>query len=138
MRHGTLLEGTPILVVEDDTIQALDIAETLKEAGASIIGPVADLEEAVSIARSGRCGAAVLDFCLRGGDTIALGQELHRRQTPFVIHTGYDCLGMLPPQWQGCQLVSKPADSVKLVHTVAALLRWRRLMERRVRHNSAA
>jgi DNA-binding response OmpR family regulator len=138
LRHSSLirvspflLRGTPVLVAEDDLLQAMDIGASLKEAGASVIGPVFDVNEAVALARLGLCGAAVLDFRFGSADAIPLGQELQRRRTPFVIHTGYDCRNMLPRQWLGCKVVQKPADMASLVHTVAALVRWRRLYARR-------
>jgi DNA-binding NtrC family response regulator len=122
---GTLLKGIPILLVEDDAVQALDMAESLKDAGAIVIGPVANLSDAIAMARQGGCHAAILDFRLGSGDSIPIGQELYRRQTPFIIHTGYDCADMLPAQWRGCRLISKPADIGRLIRAVAALLRWK-------------
>ncbi len=132
--NSSLFDGTPILVAEDDVLQALDLVEALQAAGASVIGPVGDLSHALELAREGACRAAILDFRLGSEDATSVGNELDRQQTPFVIHTGYDCRDMLPGQWRGCRLVQKPANIERLVYTVAALVRWQRLIARRRKH----
>ena len=43
----------PILVVEDDAFQGLDITLSLKEAGAIVIGSLSDLNAAILVAREG-------------------------------------------------------------------------------------
>jgi DNA-binding response OmpR family regulator len=125
LRQSTILKGVPILVVEDDLIQALDLAESLREGGASVVGPVCDPNEAVRLARENGCRAAVLDFQLGSRNTAQIALELQRQQTPFVIHTGYHCAELLPFHWPGCRVVAKPADIPRLVRTVAALVRWK-------------
>jgi hypothetical protein len=68
-----------------------------------------------------------MDFGLKLQNTATLAQELHRRQTPFIIHSGYSEIDRARLPWAGCRLISKPANILKLVKTVAALVRWRRL-----------
>ncbi len=133
-----LLKGAPVLVAEDDLLQALDIAESLKEAGATVIGPVSRLDDALLLVRRGKCSAAILDFRLGDANIIPLGQELFRRNIPFVIHTGYDCTGVLPGQWRGCKLIWKPANIRYLVQTVAALVRWTRCLAYTFRETAQA
>jgi DNA-binding response OmpR family regulator len=128
LRHSTILKGAPILVVEDDLIQALDLAESLKEAGASVLGPTSNLDEAVRVAQGGHCRGAILDFRLGARDAMPIAHEFQRCQIPFVIHSGYQCADQVPADWLGCKLVSKPANIPKLIRTMAALMRWRRLL----------
>lgn len=109
----------------------LDLAEMLKEAGASIIGPVASSEEAIALVRTTACSAAIIDFRLGSFNAMPIGQELQEREVPFVIHTGYDCLGVLPRHWRGCKVVIKPAATQELIRTVAVLVRWRLMRQRR-------
>jgi DNA-binding NtrC family response regulator len=126
LRHR-ILQGKPILVVEDDALQGLDLAEILKEAGACVIGPISSSEEAIGLVRRRACSAAIIDFRLRQFNAIPIGQELYEQEIPFIIHTGYDCLGVLPPHWRGCRVIVKPAGVNELVWTIAALVRWRRM-----------
>ena len=122
MRRPAWLNGTRVLVVEDDGLQALDIADCLEEAGAHVIGPIRALDEAIRTVRTERCGAAIIDFLLDSRNTIPLGWELFQRHTPFIIHTGYDCRRMLPMQWHHCPVVSKPANISDLIHRVELVL----------------
>ena len=131
MGRSVALKGAPILVVEDDAFQGLDLALSLEEAGAIVIGPVSDVNDAILVAREGNCLAAIMDFRLGTRDAIELGEELHRHHTPFIIHTAYDCAGRLPAQWHGCKLISKPADIPGLIRTIAALLRWKAINQTR-------
>jgi DNA-binding NtrC family response regulator len=131
MGHSISLKGAPILLVEDDALQALDLAFSLKEAGAIVIGPLANPSDAIPVAREGNCLAAIMDFRLGTSDAIELGEELYRHDTPFIIHTGYDCADMLPEQWRGCKVISKPADIDHLIRTISALLRWKALTQAR-------
>ena len=104
-------------------LQALDIATSLEDAGACVIGPVLDLDEAIRTVQITPCRAAVLNFGLDRRNTIPLGQELYQRGTPFIIYTGYDCREMLPAQWHGYWVVPKPANIPDLVRTVAVVAR---------------
>jgi DNA-binding response OmpR family regulator len=133
LERSTLLKGAPILVVEDDLVQALDLAESLREAGACVLGPVSDLNEAVRLARAGNCRGAILDFQLGSSNAVQIAHELESLETPFVVYTGYHCADQMPSHWWGCRLVSKPANMARLVRTLAALMRCKRLFARKTR-----
>lgn len=128
-----ILKGMPVLVVEDDQLQALDLAHSLMEAGALVIGPAADVSDANRIIQTRPCRATILDFRLGTADASPLAAELYRRRTPFVIHTAYDPSGIVSPDWTGCKLIPKPSDMANLIKTLAVLLRWQRLAEYRAR-----
>lgn len=131
MGQSRPLQGYSILVVEDDPLQALDIAESLGEAGAAIVGPVYDLHEAVRVVRTESADAAVLDFRFGMQNSTDLAQELYRQRTPFVIHTGYHEVPTIVSQWRGCRLIAKPSNIARLIKTLEALMRWKRLRLRR-------
>lgn len=125
MRLVAPLKGRSILVVEDDAIQAIDLTETLKEAGARVIGPAWNADTAMQLARSNTFSAAVLDYRLCSRNCMSVANELNQRHTPFIILTAYDAWVRLPHSWHGCRLVTKPANMAKLVRTIAALIRWK-------------
>ena len=58
------LAGLRILIVEDDPIIALDVAETLADAGAIVIGPAHTVTQALKLVDGGGLDAAVLDYRL--------------------------------------------------------------------------
>lgn len=124
------LLGNPILVIEDDMLQALDLAASLREAGALPMGPASSTKDALELLDSTSCEAAILDLRLDDGDGTALAWELYRRHLPFIVHTGYMETRFLPAHWPGCQIMFKPACMDKLIRTLDRLARWKRLGSR--------
>jgi CheY-like chemotaxis protein len=85
------LEGRNVLVVEDDFIVAMDICIRLEDTGARILGPVALVNNAMTIIDTGqRIDAAVLDVNLKGENSFPVADALADRKVPFVFTTGYD------------------------------------------------
>jgi DNA-binding response OmpR family regulator len=120
------LAGARILVVEDDAVQALDLAASLAEAGAAIIGPVASLAEASDLALRNACDAAILDLRLQDRNATALARQLLQQGVPFIIYTGYPDSAFFLSDWPGYDLVTKPTDPQQLIRRVAALIAWKR------------
>jgi DNA-binding NtrC family response regulator len=120
------LAGARILVVEDDAMQALDLAASLADAGAAIIGPVGSLNEASDLASETVCDAAILDLRLRDRNASALARQLLDQGVPFIVYTGYPDSAFFRSEWPGYELVIKPADVKHLIRRVAALIAWKR------------
>jgi DNA-binding NtrC family response regulator len=120
------LAGAQILVVEDDAVQALDLAASLAEAGAAVIGPVASLSEASDLAAETACDAAILDLRLRDRNATALARQLLGQGVPFIVYTGYPDSAFFQSDWPGYEIVAKPADSGYLIGRIAALIAWKR------------
>ena len=83
------LEGCRILVVEDETLIAIDIENVLLDLGCEIVGPTGKLEIALQLARDETFDAAILDVTIRGGKTYAVAEMLRARGIPFVLASGY-------------------------------------------------
>ena len=112
------LRGCSILIVEDEPLIALDIAEGFRTAGASVLC-AHNLSDGLRLAGHPDLSAAVLDFGLSDGDGTALCERLKERGIPFVLHSGYTHLH------DACRagiIVPKPATPTRLVTTVARLL----------------
>lgn len=120
------LAGARILVVEDDAVQALDLAASLAEAGAAIIGPVASLTEASELASETPCDAAILDLRLRDRNATALARQLLDQGVPFIVYTGYPDSAYFQSDWRGYEIVTKPAETEYLIGRIAALIAWSR------------
>ena len=113
------LTGHAILVVEDEAIIALDIADTLERAGARVTISYW-LDDAREVIDAHDWSAAVLDYELRDGDCSPLCEHLRTRGVPFVVHTGHD---ELPSNYLGGVQVLKPASGEALVETLEELLK---------------
>jgi DNA-binding response OmpR family regulator len=81
--------GYRILVVEDETLIAMEIATALEDLGCEVIGPASTLETALQLARETMPDAAILDITVRGGKTYPVANELLGRDIPFVLASGY-------------------------------------------------
>lgn len=78
-----------ILIVEDDFLIASEAATHLRAAGCEIVGMAASVKRALKLLSELEVDAAVLDFNLGDETSVAIAEELHRRNIPFVIVSGY-------------------------------------------------
>jgi PAS domain S-box-containing protein len=84
------LDGSRVLVVEDEALLAMELAEHLVRAGASVVGPASTLAAGIALARTEEFDCAVLDLNLGGASAEPLVQVLTALKLPFVVVTGYE------------------------------------------------
>jgi CheY-like chemotaxis protein len=114
------LWGCRVLVVEDEATIAIDLARTLEEQGATIIGPVSAVEEALRCIEETHVDCALLDIRL-GDETIwPVADALERELVPFVFVTGYS--SRLPADRYKQPTIEKPYNSADVIRTVAGVL----------------
>lgn len=116
---ATSLKGRTVLVVEDDYMIAADLACSLEEAGATVVGPMASVPEALALlATEPRIDAAVLDVNLGSEKVFPVADVLRERGVPFVFATGYD-RWIIPETYAGVRRFEKPADIRALARVLA-------------------
>src|SRR5262245_11694137 len=114
------LDGCLILVVEDEPMIALHIADSFKNAGASVI-IARTLADALAKCEQPGLTAAVIDHILHGGFTTSdVCARLKERDIPFVVYSGFS---KLEGACASGELVHKPAPPHVLVATLAGILR---------------
>ena len=116
------LAGISVLVVEDDFYLASDEKAALERAGARVIGPCRDADEAAGLAALEHVDCAVVDVNLGDGPNFTFAQVLHRQGVPFVFVTGYD-QALIPPELVAAQRLEKPIRDRDLVAAVARACR---------------
>jgi CheY-like chemotaxis protein len=96
------LTGARILVVEDDHLQASDLAQSLADCGAVVVGPVPTVMEALSLidGEHDHLRGAILDINLRGEAAYPVADALLTRGVPFIFATGYEAWS-LPERYAG-------------------------------------
>jgi ActR/RegA family two-component response regulator len=115
------LIGHQILVVEDEYMLAMDLARSLQERGAVVIGPVGTVTEAMTLAcREPTLAAAVLDINLGNERVFPVADVLDRRAIPFVFTTGYEGL-VIPDRHQAVKRLEKPIDTEALVRYLSEI-----------------
>jgi DNA-binding response OmpR family regulator len=121
MHDSHPLSGVRVLIVEDDPLMAMDLEDSLTEAGAAVVGVCRSVEEAMARAAVDDFAVAVLDFSL-GSDTASpVARRLARRGVPFVLYTGKSIRDPSLREW-ACPIVEKPASPRKLVSALRAAL----------------
>jgi two-component sensor histidine kinase/DNA-binding response OmpR family regulator len=124
---GVALRGRLILVVEDEPLVAMAVAQTLKRLGCEVLGPAGSLTEARDLAAAAaeRLDAAVLDMNLQGESALPVAQLLADRGVPVIWATGY---GELPAGSETAgitQLLRKPVAEGDLETALRQILAQR-------------
>ena len=97
-----------VLLVEDEELVAMTMADELSSLGWTVVGPASTLEGAQALVSSGvHLDAAILDINLQGRWVHTLAEELKQRGVPFVVCTGYE---MIDPdgRFGSAPLIAKP------------------------------
>jgi two-component sensor histidine kinase/CheY-like chemotaxis protein len=77
-----------VLVVEDEPLIALEIADALATAGLAVIGPAFSLREGLAL--MAECDLALLDVNLGGETSEPIAEALARAGRPFIVVSGYE------------------------------------------------
>ncbi|WP_045835464.1 response regulator [Hyphomicrobium sp. 99] len=105
-----------VLLVEDNTLIALDLEEILKGYGCCVVGPSVTVREALEVLGTEEVDIAVVDYLLEDGEAAPLARALDDKGIPFAICTGAgeDELGTLYPN---TPILGKPynPDDVSIV-----------------------
>jgi DNA-binding response OmpR family regulator len=113
------LTGVHVLIVEDEPLVALDIADAFKSAGAEVV-IARTLGDAMHQAETQDLTAAVIDHVLHDGLTTSdVCAKLKERDIPFIVYSGFSKL-------QGAcadgELVHKPASPTMLLAALQGVL----------------
>jgi CheY-like chemotaxis protein len=112
--------GKRVMVVEDDYLLAMELAEALEAANAVVVGPCRNLEEAdLHLAHS---DLAVLDIDLRGIKTFGLADRLEVLEVPYIFFTGYH-RDVLPERFSKVDCITKPQPPQVAVKQLQSLSR---------------
>jgi CheY-like chemotaxis protein len=103
-----------VLVVEDDVLIGMMVADMLEELGYEPVGPVRSLDEGVAQAETETpLHAAILDVNLDGVRSYPIAEALDARAIPYVFATGYGSGGL--DGWSGdATVLTKPFDPCAL------------------------
>jgi CheY-like chemotaxis protein len=96
-----------ILLVEDEAIIAIMIEDLLTDLGCEVVGPAANVAEAIRFAKTEQLAGAFLDVNLGGVSIYPVADLLSARQIPFVFVSGYGA-GGIDPRFVGTPVLSKP------------------------------
>ncbi|ALL14238.1 response regulator [Caulobacter henricii] len=110
-----------VLVVEDEALVSMLVEDMLSDLGCTVIGPAAELEEALRLAGSAEMDAALLDVNLGGRPIFPVADALKARGVPFAFASGYGAAG-LSESHRGSLVLQKPfreTDLRRVLETLA-------------------
>ncbi len=114
----TMADRCTIMVVEDEALIALDLAMSLEELGATVIGPFGSV--AGALRACDRADAAILDVDVGCEAIFPVADRLRASATPILFHTARsDTSGLRDRYGPGVPILPKPA---RMAHIAQALV----------------
>lgn len=107
-----------VLLVEDESLIAMMMDETLREFDFEVVGPIGTVREALAAIERERVDVAMLDINLGGEMVYPIAKVLQSRGIPFVFMTGYGADAMTAP-FPGVRVLQKPVER-ELLRTLFA------------------
>lgn len=112
-----------ILVVEDEYLIAMELAQILEDSGYVVVGPAATVAAALALLDTTSPSACVLDVNLRGEVSAQVAWALKKRNVPFLLSSGYKQETInTEAAFEGVANIGKPAQPDYLVAALASLL----------------
>lgn len=110
------IAGYRVLIVEDEYLLSMGLAEMLEAAGAVVVGLVSSVAQAFAMLDM-EPEVAILDVQLREETSFPIADELARRGIPFVFATG--SVNHLPDAHRARPVCAKPYTQHMILRTLA-------------------
>src|SRR5207237_9726430 len=114
--------GREVLMVEDEPLVAMMMADAPAKLAFAVVGPFARLSDATAAAGAGGLDAAVLDVNIGGELVFPLARILADSDTPLVFITGYG-RERIDQRFAGVPLLQKPVQLEALAEVILSQLR---------------
>jgi CheY-like chemotaxis protein len=113
---------TSILLVEDEVMIRMMVADMLEELGYVITGEAGDIDEGVRLVQTVDFDIAILDVNVNGRVITPVAEAVQMRGRPFVFATGYGAQG-LPEKFRDRPTLQKPFQIETLARTIETVLK---------------
>ncbi|MCR9111522.1 MAG: PAS domain-containing protein [Rhodobacteraceae bacterium] len=111
------VDGNGVLVLDDDPLLALSVAEALRDAGFDVIGPAHNADGAMEMIAGARPDMAILDVNLGRETSERVAVELQRLGVPFLCMSAYSA-AQIPEPLRNAPFLGKPLDVGLLLEAV--------------------
>src|SRR5262245_56487356 len=106
-------EDKRVLLVEDEPLVSMMLADMLSAFGHKVDGPYSRFSDAILAAKTNNLQAGILDVNLGGEKTYAVADILTDRKIPFAFVTGYGPDSIVPA-FSHAPVLQKPIEAAKL------------------------
>ncbi len=110
-----------ILVVDDEPMISILLADWLEELGYQILGPSRNVKSALALIEASPPDAAIIDVSLGGESSYPVAACLAKSHIPFVFATG-SAEGSIDPAFMDARVLSKPFDFAAVREAVAGMI----------------
>jgi DNA-binding NtrC family response regulator len=114
-----------VLLVEDQTIIALDTEAMLLDLGAARVHSFTTVDAALTWLAAVQIDIGVLDVSLGPDTSFPVAELLAQRMVPFIFTTGYGDSGMFPRKFLDVPIVRKPYTIEAVARALAMCLQRR-------------
>jgi DNA-binding response OmpR family regulator len=121
--QGLELAGRRLLVAEDVSVIAFDLADLSQELGCTVLGPAPSVEDALSLLQEEeRPDLALLDAELADGSVAPLAARLRAMGVPFAVITGHTVEDLPDEVLRTAPCLVKPYSHEEVEATLLRLL----------------
>jgi two-component SAPR family response regulator len=118
---GAWAQGCTILIVEDHSVIAAEIADIIQRNGGRVLGPVFQLAEAIHLIETTACDAALLDINLGYETAYPAAEKLQSLGVPFAFLTGF-AEGEIESRYADVALLHKPFGEMQVENCLRKLI----------------
>jgi CheY-like chemotaxis protein len=111
-------DGMKFMIVEDEVLVALDLADMLSDLGHEVVFTESDVGRAIKIAEVETIDIAIMDINLRGELSFPVAKILRDRGVPVIFSSGYGRKGLIE-DFQDAHFLTKPFGLDALATAVA-------------------
>lgn len=113
------LDGARVLLVEDETMIAMNIEQLCREHGAEEVTTVSTFEELdPQVLETRKISSAILDIRISENWTDDFARLLKSRRIPFVFATGYASSHQIFEGFSDITVVEKPYRDIDLIEAL--------------------
>lgn len=107
-----------VLLVEDELLTAMDVEDSLRDAGWDVDGPFASVKTTLQYLETNRPLVAVLDVRLQDGEVLPAADVLSAAGVPIIFHSGHASHQLLSARYPGATFCDKPCLPERLAQAV--------------------
>jgi CheY-like chemotaxis protein len=110
-----------VLIVEDNSLIALEISQFVEAAGYTVVGPETSVDATIRVLARHKIDLALLDVKLGGELVFPIAKDLDAKGIPYIFLTSYSAAA-IPAQHRHQPLVSKPYSPEHLLVQIRQFL----------------